>query len=598
MAAQLGLGVAILAVLVLLLPLLVGGDAWPAGFRYTLAGLGLVLWIAAAGLAALALRALPLAAAAAGMAAVLLMGVTVIVSPLTRTAAPAEADRTDTPPHDTAKSKSVLRATAGSAAPGQAAAAAHVPSGLPVGLPPTSAASPPPPPDGTSAGEGQQLLTIQEANREGAWQRRIYSISYAHDPNSPLGDGELFWVVDDIESRSEVAVTGRLQDQGRLTAAVPARSVLPPAADDNGFETWLERAVDGRREKISNVIRVDAGASNSATVASTSPAGGPPVLGSSLTGPSNSPAASAEALSPQPAAAGGQPASGNPGQPAGGTAVPGPAMGGPPPLGGPPGMGSLPRFGGTPHFGGAPGAGGVPGMGGAPVAGAVVAGNGAPPERVVPPEPEGPARRRSTRYVSLRAGEKLEMALDDLKSQDSWKVNEALEQLAVLDPDPKHRDEVADMVGELCADTDAYRRKRALTAMARWYTPETFPKMVRCADDPVFWVRWAALDALSHVKEKKEGKLAAKAIVAQLKDEKMSAMRALKNMGPIAEDAVLADFGNSGCWGVDDALDVLEAIGTNKSLEKLAPYVHSRNFFIRVHVQRTVKAIEMRRMMK
>jgi hypothetical protein len=75
----------------------------------------------------------------------------------------------------------------------------------------------------------------------------------------------------------------------------------------------------------------------------------------------------------------------------------------------------------------------------------------------------------------------------------------------------------------------------------------------------------------------------------------MSALPAVKRVGPIAEDAVLAELGRADGWEINRCLEALEAVGTVKSLEKLRPYIHSKNFFTRIHVQSTVRAIQMRR---
>lgn len=555
-----GLGLALLAVLLFLLPLLSGGDGWPAAVRYSLAGLATLSGIAAAGLMAAGLRAIPPAAAAAGSAGLLLMGLLLLVSPLTHSSAPLDA-------------KTPLAGAAGASS----AAASPVHSGLPVSR--ATVSLPPPPPDEMPPEGDQQLLTIQDARREGPWQRRVYSVGYARDLSLFLGDAELLWVVVDIEGRSEVTVTGRLQDQGRLAAAVAAKSAAPQPADDIGFQTWMERVVNGRRERISNVVQVEPGtvhamvADNVTVTGNVTVAGNATVSGEGRMGSIQGRVSAGRA--PPPVVRPPEVASFNPIAPL-----------------------PLPTPGTVPTPGGVSTPDAQPMPGGLPVAGGVVAAGGKTPARELPPEPEGPDRQRSMRYVSLDAHEKLNTALADLRSHDMWRVDEALEQLAVVDPDPARREEVAAVVGELCADGNAWRRERALKAMARWYTPETLPKVIRCVDDPAWWVRCAAIDALSHVKEKNEGKLAAAAIASAFRVEKYPAMAALKRMGPIAEDAVLAEFRRADYWGADDVIDVLACCGTSKSLEKLAPYIRSPDFFVRLHVQRAVKAIQMRRMMK
>ena len=195
----------------------------------------------------------------------------------------------------------------------------------------------------------------------------------------------------------------------------------------------------------------------------------------------------------------------------------------------------------------------------------------------------------------MTAAERLAIAIAGLRSGNGIQVSKALDQFAVLDPVPERREELAGLIAEYLADPDPWQRSRACKALLHWQTPAMVPKLIKCTEDPERFVRSAAVEALSYVKGSKE---AAAAVAARLKDDHMSALPAIKRMGPIAEDAVLAELGRADGWEIDRCLDALEAVGTVKSLEKLRPYIHSKNFFIRIHVQSTVRAIQMRRATK
>jgi len=202
---------------------------------------------------------------------------------------------------------------------------------------------------------------------------------------------------------------------------------------------------------------------------------------------------------------------------------------------------------------------------------------------------------RYPRKVSLDLAERLATALDDLKSGNAGRVSDACAQLAVLEPpDAQRRAEVARLLAALLSDPDGYCRKRALEALRRWYTPEVMPAIIRAAEDQAFYVRWAAIDTLS---EMKDNKAAAAAVAARIPGDRNHAVQAIKRMGSVAEDAVLDAMGKGDSWTlVWDFLEALEAVGGTKSLQRLTPYVNSKNFHIRYHVQRTVRAIQMRRM--
>jgi HEAT repeat protein len=121
------------------------------------------------------------------------------------------------------------------------------------------------------------------------------------------------------------------------------------------------------------------------------------------------------------------------------------------------------------------------------------------------------------------------------------------------------------------------------------------PRLIKRTEDPEWFVRHEAIEALSYVKGSKE---AAAAVAARLKDDSIKALPAINRMGPIAEDAVLAELAHADVHEIDYCLEALEAVGTVKSLEILRPYIRSKNFLTRTRVQSTVRAIQIRRAAK
>jgi hypothetical protein len=154
-------------------------------------------------------------------------------------------------------------------------------------------------------------------------------------------------------------------------------------------------------------------------------------------------------------------------------------------------------------------------------------------------------------------------ALFDANSQDRFKRSRAVKELARMAPIDDRRDEVRKTLQPMLDDQDGFFVNDVITAMAAWVTKATVPALIPKTADSRFGVRWHAIEALGKLKDAR----AAEAIVGRLREDGIKAEPALREMGPSAEQAVLAllsspdaDLRRRGC-------NILKDIGGKTTLK-------------------------------
>ncbi len=154
-------------------------------------------------------------------------------------------------------------------------------------------------------------------------------------------------------------------------------------------------------------------------------------------------------------------------------------------------------------------------------------------------------------------GDFIAQALFDLKAPAPHQRKRALERLRNAPADGERRAEVAAAVEPLARDPDQGCRTEAIKVLGFWGSTENTPAIVKALNDPVVWVRWAALDAMTAIKDP----AAAEAVASRLTDERGKAAAALKAIGPGAEPAVIKYLNHSDLWVRTEACKILEEIG-------------------------------------
>jgi len=182
-------------------------------------------------------------------------------------------------------------------------------------------------------------------------------------------------------------------------------------------------------------------------------------------------------------------------------------------------------------------------------------------------KPPAPLPKPETKPVS--AGERASL-IADLKSENKSRRSVALHRIATVPPDGS-QSEVESLLLGFLKHEDQFTRQNAAKGLAVWGGKNSVEPLIQQLGDSAFPARWAAIEALGHLKDARAAEPLAK-LVADRKDAHQ-ASNALKALGAAAEDAVLKLLEQGKAEQRRDACQILKVIGTKKSaaaLEKAA----------------------------
>jgi hypothetical protein len=156
--------------------------------------------------------------------------------------------------------------------------------------------------------------------------------------------------------------------------------------------------------------------------------------------------------------------------------------------------------------------------------------------------------------------------LRDLKSTDTHRIQTAADRLANAPVDDKPAD-VSKALALLLRHSDGWVQKSAAKALVVWATSEAENALVKASQSEDVFVRNPAIEALGKLKTAK----AAEAVAVQMyqQNSRQEASKALKAMGPVAEDATIDCLKDRDMWVRAEACLVLQEIGGKKSLQAL-----------------------------
>ena len=186
----------------------------------------------------------------------------------------------------------------------------------------------------------------------------------------------------------------------------------------------------------------------------------------------------------------------------------------------------------------------------------------------------GGVRSRIGAVAPAESAESVKARLDgflaDLRAVDKdWgKCFQALQGLSMMQPVEDRRDEVAEVLDEYLAEKNYSARSSALRAVQVWGTRRNVPALVRLVNpSEADSIRRRAIDTLGSLGDER----AAAAIAGRVKDpaDRASAVRALRALGPAAEDATIALLADQDPEVRDEACKVLGEIGGAKSIAAL-----------------------------
>ena len=181
----------------------------------------------------------------------------------------------------------------------------------------------------------------------------------------------------------------------------------------------------------------------------------------------------------------------------------------------------------------------------------------------------------------------------DLTNDDTAVRRGALDRLARSAPDPSHHDEVIKALEPFLVDPLAAMRVSAVKALAVWANPDDVPAMIAALDDEDRGVRRAAIQALGRIKDER----AVEPVARQLADRdafvQNDAVRALRQIGSIAEAEVVKYLDSDDNRTREHACHVLQTIGTKDSVRALTKAATDKSPVAR-SAQAALKAITTR----
>ncbi|HUT95266.1 MAG TPA: HEAT repeat domain-containing protein [Thermoguttaceae bacterium] len=184
--------------------------------------------------------------------------------------------------------------------------------------------------------------------------------------------------------------------------------------------------------------------------------------------------------------------------------------------------------------------------------------------------PDSPATVPSRPSGATPGGEGgLDQLLQTIRSSpgDWVRCLPALNALAGMQPVEARRAEVAAVIEPLITDPNPAIQRTAIQALGTWGTKQSVPALAKLLTGPDLGVRWTAMDALGKLKSAEAVDLLAERVPDR--QDGMHAVRALTQMGPVAEDAVIKLLGHGDFLVRMKACNVLEQIGGPKSVEAL-----------------------------
>lgn len=199
--------------------------------------------------------------------------------------------------------------------------------------------------------------------------------------------------------------------------------------------------------------------------------------------------------------------------------------------------------------------------------------------------------RRARAAKEARQAEPIVETLPRLRSAEEATVREALNKLKHAAPNDVDRAAVLRALAPLLDAPNTSHRASAIEATGVWGTEDDVPRLVELSNHEDRRTRWAALQALGRI----GGSQAAAAVADRIAEpfDRGSARRALRQMGGIAEDAVLKLLRHEDKRVRSAALEILADVGTARSLPAVRDLVDDP-FAVGVQARQTVEAIERR----
>jgi hypothetical protein len=177
-------------------------------------------------------------------------------------------------------------------------------------------------------------------------------------------------------------------------------------------------------------------------------------------------------------------------------------------------------------------------------------------------------------------------SLLQLESDDIGRKKEAINRLGRIRPNER-LEEVVGLLIPLLDHDDGFLVNDVVQTLAVWRSPAAVPKLIERTSDNRFFVRKQAIKALGKYKDPR----AAEPIADRLHEDGFEAEEALKEMGSIAEPALIARLQNPDSGTRRRACTILKDIGGLETLKAMRSIPADPDFGVRVAAQAAMKAI-------
>lgn len=204
---------------------------------------------------------------------------------------------------------------------------------------------------------------------------------------------------------------------------------------------------------------------------------------------------------------------------------------------------------------------------------------------LVPPVPPKIERKELTE-IELRR------TLIDLKSLNIARRTSAAAKLARAKPSAENQEVAAALIVAL-HDSEWPIRADAVRALKEWGTDQAYEPILETLSDPQLSVRWAAVDTLTCWKTPQTATALTEHMAAGFDISETS--RALRALGPTAEDAVDLLLNQSDRHVRSEACRILKDIGTRKSIPPLTAVAGSSDDLTAAAAEEALKAIQAQR---
>jgi len=179
------------------------------------------------------------------------------------------------------------------------------------------------------------------------------------------------------------------------------------------------------------------------------------------------------------------------------------------------------------------------------------------------------ATRAKDRPPATTPDEKITRALEDLAGGDVFARRDAAKELRKLEVDSARQAEVAKALQDVLVDRDHFIKEDAAAALEKWATTDNVPALLRFLEETDFPdanARRNVMRALVRLQDSRGPKVIAQQL---FKHDAPAAVSALKDMGPLAEPAVIDLLDHDDPKLRLAMCGVLEEIGTKRSIAEL-----------------------------